>query len=297
MECEKEFLKNYDPSKYARPSVTVDTLVYTVMNEEIDNYRKLPKKVFKVLLIKRKEHPFKDYWAIPGGFVNMDEDLETAAKRELKEETNIDNIYLEQLYTYGDVNRDPRTRVISCCYLSLIDSTGIKVEANDDAKEVRWFEIKYKLSAEQKEINSNGYTKKKIYQLTLTDKDLEIGAKVSVIINVSGNNTTVKREILESNMIAFDHALAITYGIERLKNKIEYTDIAFSLMPEEFTLTELQQVYEVILDTELLKANFRRKIADMVIETNQFKKDKGHRPSKLYRFNPNWIDYNIERRN
>ncbi len=282
---------------YEKPSVTVDTLVYTVMNEEIPNYRKLPKKVFKVLLIKRKQQPFKDYWAIPGGFVNMDEDLETAAKRELKEETNIDNIYLEQLYTYGDVLRDPRDRVISCCYMSLVDSTNFNIKASDDAKEARWFEIQYKLIEEQKNINNTGYIKRKTYQLILTDKELRLDAKVSVIIEAIGRNVSIKRELVESNLIAFDHALAISYGIERLRNKIEYTDIVFNLMPEEFTLTELQQVYEIILDTELLKANFRRKIADMVIETNSYTKDKGHRPSKLYRFNPNWIDLHIERRN
>jgi len=100
----------------------------------------------------------------------------------------------------------------------------------------------------------------------------------------------VERELIESNGIAFDHAKIIEYGIERLHNKIEYTDIAFNLMPELFTLTELQQVYEVILDTELLKANFRRKIAGKVIETDQYTRDVGHRPSKLFRFNPNWTN-------
>lgn len=280
-------------NQYERPSVTVDTLVYTVMNEESLNYRKLPKKVFKVLLIKRKQEPYKDFWAIPGGFVDIDEDLEAAAKRELNEETNISDIYMEQLYTYGQVNRDPRTRVISCCYMSLVDSSNLMVEARDDAKEARWFEIRYKLIEEKKTITDTGYIKTKTYQLKLQD----INALIDVIIEVDKRNTTIKRKIRESNNIAFDHALAISYGIERLRNKIEYTDIAFSLMPEQFTLTDLQQVYEAILDRELLKANFRRKVVDMVIETNAYTRDKGHRPSKLYRYNPNWIDNNIEKRN
>ncbi|QVK17436.1 NUDIX hydrolase [Mycoplasmatota bacterium] len=297
MDNEQTFLKNYDVTKYARPSVTVDTLVYTVTKEESSNYRKLPRKVFKVLLINRKQHPFKDNWAIPGGFVNMDENLEDAAKRELKEETNIDNIYLEQLYTYGDVGRDPRTRVISCCYMSLVDSSNFNVKASDDALDARWFEIQYKLKEEQKNISNKGYIKRKTYQLTLINNDIELDALINVIIEAQGSNVSIKREIVSSNKIAFDHGLAISYGIERLRNKIEYTDIVFNLMPEEFTLTELQQVYEVILDKELLKANFRRKIADMVIETNNYRKDKGHRPSKLYRYNPNWVDLHIERRN
>jgi hypothetical protein len=96
--------------------------------------------------------------------------------------------------------------------------------------------------------------------------------------------------VIESHGIAFDHAKIIAYGIERLRSKVEYTDIAFNLMPKRFTLTELQQVYEVILDKELLKANFRRKIAAMVTETNEYTRDAGHRPSKLFRFNPNWTN-------
>ncbi len=287
MDSEQTFLKNYDPSKYDRPSVTVDTLVYTVINKENSNYRKLPEKVFKVLLIKRKKHPFKDYWAIPGGFIYMDENLEDAARRELKEETNIEDIYLEQLYTYGDVGRDPRTRVISCCYMSLIDSMQFEVKASDDAKDAKWFEIKYKLIDEEKKKKDNGYRKKKIYQLNLVCEEIVLETTLHVMIEAHGRNTSVKRKIVSTHLIAFDHALAISYGIERLRNKIEYTDIVFNLMPEEFTLTELQQVYEVILDKKLLKANFRRKVSDMVIETNAYTKDKGHRPSKLYRFNPN----------
>lgn len=282
--------------EYEKPSVTVDSLVYTVVNLENDNYRKLPKKAFKVLLIKRKQNPYKDYWAIPGGFVDIDENLEDAARRELKEETNIDNIYMEQLYTYGDVGRDPRSRVISCCYMSLVDSSNFKVKASDDAKDARWFKIQYKLIREDKKVLENGYINKKTYQLLLEDEEA-LEALIDVTIEVQGRNTKIKREINKVDKIAFDHALAISYGIERLRNKIEYTDIAFNLMPESFTLTELQQVYEVILDKELLKANFRRKIADMVVETNSYTKDKGHRPSKLYRFNPNWIDLNIEKRN
>lgn len=294
---EKEFLKDYDVSKYEKPSVTVDILIYTVFNQDIDNYRKLPNKVLEVLLIKRKDHPFKDKWAIPGGFVNINENLDEAARRELKEETNLENIYLEQLYTYGDVLRDPRSRVISCTYMSLVDRTHLNVKANDDAKDARWFDVQYKLLEEQKYITNDGYLKKKLYKLILTEKDITLEAKINIIIEAKGRNISIRREIVDSSDIAFDHALAIAYGIERLRNKIEYTDIAFRLMPEAFTLTELQQVYEVILDTELLKANFRRKISGMVIETNEYTRDKGHRPSKLYRFNPNWIDLHMERRN
>ncbi|GAE87969.1 Nudix-related transcriptional regulator NrtR [Acetivibrio straminisolvens JCM 21531] len=126
--------------------------------------------------------------------------------------------------------------------------------------------------------------------MKLSNEEENLSAVIKTVKTVEGKISRVEREIVESNGIAFDHAKIIQYAIERLRNKIEYTDIAFNLMPARFTLTELQQVYEVILDKELLKANFRRKIADMVIETNEYTKDAGHRPSKLFKFNPNWND-------
>lgn len=295
-QSEEEFLKHYDPSKFDRPSVTVDTLVFTVANRETSNYRKLPEKVLRVLLIKRKDYPDKEKWAIPGGFVNMDENLDDAALRELKEETNVENLYIEQLYTYGDVGRDPRTRIISCAYLSLVDHSTLDVKAGDDAGEAIWFDVSSKLFEEKKTIHETGYVMDKFYKLTLSNDQYQFECIIKVTIHASGKNVRIHREIVEKDQIAFDHALIIHYGLERLRNKIEYTDIAFNLMDEYFTLTELQQVYEVILDQELLKANFRRKIVDMVIETNHYTKDAGHRPSKLYKFNPNWADLNIEKR-
>jgi len=285
---EEEFLAAYDPGKYDRPSVSVDMLIFTVANEKKENYRKLPEKVLKLLLIKRGDHPYLGQWALPGGFVRIDENLEEAALRELKEETNIDNIYMEQLYTWGDVSRDPRTRVISTSYMSLTDSSTLNIKASDDADDAKWFTVSCKLQQEQKTMTPGGYTLQKIVKLNLTNEDTVLSAVIRITKTVEGKITRMEREILESDGIAFDHAKIIEYGIERLRNKIEYTDIAFNLMPERFTLTELQKVYEVILDRELLKANFRRKIADMVIETNEYTRDAGHRPSKLYKFNPNW---------
>lgn len=285
---EEQFLSAYDASKFERPSVTVDMLVFTVTDEEKENYRKLPKKVLRLLMIKRGDHPFIGQWALPGGFVNMNESLDEAALRELKEETNIDNIYMEQLYTWGDVDRDRRTRVISASYMSLVDSSTLDIKASDDADDAKWFTVSCKMYQEQKTVMENGYVLQRWFKLTLSNDDDELYAIVKTEKTVDGKITSIKREIVESHGIAFDHAKVIQYGIERLRNKIEYTDIAFNLMPSRFTLTELQQVYEIILDTELLKANFRRKIADMVVETNEYTKDAGHRPSKLFRFNPDW---------
>lgn len=287
---EDQFLATYNVNKYDRPSVTVDMLIFTVTDEEKENYRKLPEKVLRLLLIKRGDHPYIGQWALPGGFVHMDESLDEAALRELKEETNIDKIYMEQLYTWGDVGRDPRTRVISASYMSLVDSSTLDIKASDDADEAKWFTVSCKLYQEQKTVTEKGYIQQKLFKLSLSNDENNLSAIVKIIKTVEGKVTKVVREVVESNGIAFDHAKIIEYGIERLRSKIEYTDIAFNLMPELFTLTQLQQVYEVILDMELLKANFRRKTANMVIESNEYTKDAGHRPSKLFRFNPNWAN-------
>lgn len=287
---EEQFLEAYDASKYERPSVTVDMLIFTVTDEEKENYRRLPEKVLKLLMIKRGEHPYIGRWALPGGFVKMDESLDEAALRELKEETNIDDIYMEQLYTWGDADRDPRTRVISASYMSLVDSTVLDIKASDDADDAKWFTVCCKLYQEQKTVTEKGYILQRLYKLNLSNEEDNLSAVIKTVKTVEGKAAKTEREVMESNRIAFDHAKMIEYAIERLRNKIEYTEIAFNLMPQLFTLTELQQVYEVILDTELLKANFRRKIADMVIETNEYTRDAGHRPSKLFRFNPNWVN-------
>ena len=111
---EEEFLKSYDESIYDKPSVTVDMVLFTVGEKQVDNKkRKNLEKELRILLVKRKNYPFKGYWAIPGGFIDINESLEASVYKKLKEETNIENVYFEQLYTWGEVNRDPRMRVIS----------------------------------------------------------------------------------------------------------------------------------------------------------------------------------------
>lgn len=283
---EEEFLAQYDPGKYERPSVTVDMLIFTVTDVESGNYRKLPEKALKLLMIKRAEHPCIGQWALPGGFVKMDESLEEAAYRELKEETGIENVYLEQLYTWGDPRRDPRTRVISTSYLSLADSSGLNNKASDDADDACWFTVTYRVFREQKTVDGENRAIERFSRLTLRHGNETLSAVLRHTLISEGKLGRWETSIEDPGGIAFDHARIIAYGIERLRNKVEYTDIAFSLMPQYFTLTELQQVYEVILDKELLKANFRRKIANRVKETNRYKTAAGHRPSKLYTYCP-----------
>lgn len=289
---EEQYLQNYDASRFERPSVTVDILLFTVSDEEPENYRKLPEKVLKVLLIKRGEHPYLGQWALPGGFVGITEDLDEAAYRELESETHVGNVYLEQLYTWGKPDRDPRTRVISCSYMALANSMSLKLEAGDDADDVRWFTVRRRVLEQKKALTEDGWALQEKILLQLSSDDTSLSAKLENTQTFEGKAAHIRREIIELGGIAFDHASILNYGIERLRNKLEYTDIVFNLMPEYFTLTELQQVYETILDKELLKANFRRKIGGLVLETNHMTKDEGHRPAKLYRFNANWRDHN-----
>lgn len=282
---EEEFFKLYDADIYKKPSFSVDMLIFTVTDEEKINYRKLPEKSLKILLVKRGDHPFIGKWALPGGFVDVEESLEEAALRVLKTETNIDDIYMEQLYTWGDVNRDPITRVISASYMALVDSSSLNIKAGSYEEDARWFNVDYAILQQKKAAAENGYIYEQIAEIKLWTDSENLTSKIKITENPDGR---IKREIIESDGIAFDHGKFIEYAVDRLRNKIEYTGLAFNLMPELFTLTELQQVYEVILGKELLAAAFRRKTANMVIETNQFTKDAGHRPSKLFRYNSGW---------
>ncbi len=285
---EQEFLRNYDITKYERPSVTVDIMLLGLTDTETDNYRKVPHKRLCVLLIKRKGHPYKGKWAFPGGFVGMKESLDEAAYRELQEETGVKDVYLEQLYTYGVVDRDPRGRVISTTYLSLVDKTLIDAKADSDAEEAAWFDLEYKYIRQEREMLDNGYRDKNYYRIDLTRESEGLYAIVQVTRKVTGKFVSIDRQLVEGEGLAFDHGLILQQGIERLRNKLEYTDVIFPMMPDLFTLTELQRAYERILGTQLLKANFRRKTAKFVLETDRMTSDGGHRPSRLYRFNPDW---------
>ncbi|MDN8591507.1 NUDIX domain-containing protein [Paenibacillus sp. 11B] len=283
---EQQFLETYDAGDYERPSVTVDMLVFTIRSETQENYRKLAEPELQLLLIRRGGHPYMGQWALPGGFVSMQESLEDAARRELFTETGLDDIYLEQLYTWGDVQRDPRTRVISCSYMALVDSSELQLQAGDDASEADWFRMEQRLLEEKRHIHERGRVTERRVQLILTNGTEELSAVIETKETVEGRVRHSNISVNEVQGIAFDHAKIIHYALERLRAKVEYTDIAFNLMPETFTLTALQKVYEIISGKKLLAAAFRRKIADWVIETGEYTGNAGHRPSRLYRLNP-----------
>lgn len=280
---EKEFLAQYRPKDYERPSVATDMVIFTAINQQENNYRRIPQKELKILLIKRGGHPYLGMWALPGGFVNPDETTEQAAKRELIEETGVDNIYLEQLYTFSTPHRDPRMWVMSCSYMALIDSSKVNVVAGDDAQKAEWFTVDFSAVSENTDYNSEGFVKVTDYRLKLTNGSTELSA--SIRHTKTRKNTGVESDyrIIENDGLAFDHAQIIAFAVERLRGKVTYTDIALNLMPEYFTLTELQQVYEIILNKPLLKAPFRRKYSCLAEETDSLTKDAGHRPSRLYK--------------
>lgn len=275
------FLKQYDSSQYEKPSVTVDMVVFTLGQYETENIRKNDERSLRILLIQRGAHPFKGSWALPGGFVHIDESLEEAAYRELQEETNVREAYLEQLYTFGKVDRDPRLRVISCAYMSLVKEELVSLKADSDAADAKWFDISYRLMEEHQKPNR----RERFYQLQLIHQEIDLCIRVKEVTEVVGYKIEHTIEVIDKNILAFDHGEIIARGIIRLRNKVEYEDLAFHLMPEKFTLTDLQKVYEIITDKELLKANFRRKIMPMVTQTNEVVTNQGFRPSQLYQYN------------
>lgn len=267
---EQEFLARYNPGDYPRPSVAADIAVFTISSAAEPNYRKLSDKELRILLIRRGGHPFLGTWALPGGFVRPAETVGAAAMRELREETGVERGYLEQLYTFSDPGRDPRTWVMSCTHMALIDSSEIRLHAGDDASDARWFRLTYTRREDGQEDPR--------YNLELVSDD----GILSAVIEQGAEADGMDYRIAENHGLAFDHARIIAYAINRLRGKLEDTDLALNLMPDKFTLTELQQVYEVILGRPLLKAAFRRKVKGLVRETGEYTENAGHRPSQLF---------------
>jgi 8-oxo-dGTP diphosphatase len=207
--------------EYPRPAMTVDAVVFGLDDEDL-----------KVLLIRRALEPFQGKWALPGGFVRVEETLEEAVRRELQEETGIAQLFLEQLYTFGAVDRDPRERVVTVAYFALVKLSDHRIKAATDARDAAWFAVS------------------------------------------------------EARGLAFDHDRILEAALERLKGKVRYQPIGFELLPPQFTLSQLQRLYETVLETPLDKRNFRKKILgmDFLVALDEVQKDVAHRAARLYRF-------------
>ena len=293
-QTEAAFLHSYDASAYEKPSVTTDIVVFSIGKGKRETYRQLPKRHLQILLIRRKHHPFQNCWALPGGFVNLDEALREAAARELHEETGLEPDYLGQLYTWGEVERDPRMRVISTSYMAIVNETNKKLKAGDDASEACWFDLSSRIeTVETHEVD--GQLEYVWYiRLLLKNGQEELSALLRISRWFKGSTVAINREIVENNGLAFDHAKIIEHGLEKFRHKIKYTDMLFKLVPEFFTLTELQHVYEAVVDKKISRASFRRSIADKVTPTEQYVTKGGHRPSQLYVFNPYWLEASLQ---
>ena len=214
--------KNQFCYEYPRPAVTADCVIFGYTGSEL-----------QLLLIERGNEPFKGEWALPGGFLNMDEDADTCARRELQEETGLENVYMEQLYTFSRVDRDPRGRVITVAYYALVNLFDYQVKAGDDAVNARWFALS------------------------------------------------------ELPELAFDHADIIQTAIGRLRGKIRYQPLGFELLPEQFTIPELQRLYESTLQTTLDRRNFRKKILStgLLIDLGKdARRMEAHKKAKRYCF-------------
>ncbi|MFY1826972.1 NUDIX hydrolase [Myxococcus fulvus] len=207
--------------EYPRPALTVDCVVFGLDDDDL-----------KVLLIQRGVEPFQGRWALPGGFVRMDESLDEAARRELEEESGIRPGHLEQLFTFGEPERDPRGRVVTVAYFALVKLSAHTLRAATDAREAAWFSV------------------------------------------------------WDTPKLAFDHADILNTALQRLKGKVRYQPIGFELLPPKFTLTQLQRLYEIVLERELDKRNFRKKILamDLLEELDEVEQDVSHRAARLYRF-------------
>lgn len=290
---EEEFIEQYkktEKNKYEKPSITTDMVIFTVATETVADKRKKAEKELQLLLIRRGGHPYKGDWALAGGFMGIDEDLDTAVQRELEEETGVDGVYAEQLYTWSAVDRDPRMRIVSVSYLALVDQKKLPpLQAGDDAEDVRWFTIKEKTVEIRDEEVSGMRRRTEEIELELTSGELKVSATVEKHTVTDRANTRTTMSITKRDGIAFDHAEIILYSLERLRGKVNYTNIAFNLVGNEFTLPDLQQVYEVILGRDLNKVQFRRHVEDMVVDTGKEIKTGAYRPSKLYKYNEGWV--------
>lgn len=295
-EEEREYLKQYDITRYDRPSIATDMAVFSIMDDEAaveegknrsaENYRKIPESKMKILMIRRGNYPYKDYWALPGGFCRKEEDIYETAKRELYEETHVGNAYLQPIGIFGEPERDPRGWIISHTFMALLDGKKSKLRAGTDAWETHWFDVQIDKKEIEKNLEEDSAAIINEYDLRLEYENIQLSAVVKEKKEFEQYHETVKYEITDCQGIAFDHAKLIVYALLSLQRQVEKDGkIVFDLMPETFTLTELQKAFEIILNRPLLAANFRRKMADYVIETDQIVEGAGHRPAKKFKRN------------
>ena len=257
------FLSTYHIEDYERPSVATDIATFALRKENEQSYRHDPKPLLSVLLIQRGEHPYMNCWALPGGFLKPDETIEECAARELFEETNVLTAALVPIGVFSKPDRDPRGRILSNAFLSVLTEENVKVMGGDDAVHAKWFEIYME--------ENDGTT-----ALTLQNGDTKLTAVLCY------HAQTKHYDIVENNGLAFDHASILAAAMHLLRQKGADPEFVFEFLPDKFTLTQLQTVQETITGQTAIPANFRRKIAGIVEETEEYVTGAGHRPAKLF---------------
>ena len=274
MQSEKEYLSQYNIKDFERPSVTTDIAAFMIRSEETDNYKRDSENRLSILLVKRGVHPYKDCWALPGGFLKPDETVEACALREITEETNVTPVALLPIGVFSEPGRDPRGWIISNAFFSVITEESVKQVGGDDAADAQWFDVFF-----EQENNGDYHL-----SLSLRGSTGSESVKLDSILKKErtkfGKNTFM---IKDSGGLAFDHAGIIAAAVSLLRNYAQDFNTIFDFLPEKFTLNEVQKVQETILNTTILPANFRRKINDYVIETDEYTQGAGHRPARLYR--------------
>ena len=211
----EEFLKEYDPYQYKNPCATTDMVLFSYAGEKPDT------DALKVLLVCRKNHPSIGYWALPGAFVELYENLEDTARRELEEETGVKGLPVEQFACYGDYQRDPRARVITTAYFSLVNEKEVRVKAGDDAADAAWFTVKLK-KGESKDITTDAAViRREDFSLELENEDR--GLKIRAVICKEERQGLVrerKYKVKEGGMVAVDHAAILTQALEVIQQRI-----------------------------------------------------------------------------
>lgn len=293
--AEENFLENYDINKYDRPSLAADIAVFSIGRKESaeEDYRKLPPKRLRILMIRRAEQPFLDNWALPGGFMKKGETIYETARRELKEETGTDKAYLELCQVFSDSNRDPRGWIVSQAFMAVLNEEDIAkgyITASGDAGDAAWFDVSVRKVSETRQENDNEITCDNDYELILEgdeglkdENSLVLKGLVREHMEYRDYHEITEYHIVDAQGIAFDHARIIVSVFNRLRRMLSNDiRIAFDFMPKNFTLTDIQETVELISGQELIKPNFRRKIADYVMETDQVIQNGGHRPAKAF---------------
>lgn len=258
-EEDQQFVAAYDDQKYWHPSVTADSAIFRALDCPENATKKYPQRKLEVLLVKRGRPPYKGGWALPGGFLEKGETLGACAARECLEETGLTPLYQGDVATFSRVDRDPRTRVITQCFLAVVPygETGTP-KAADDAAEAAWFEVSMNTEA----LSPNHYRT----HLTLKNADTEISGAIDLIQNELGCWT---REVFEdADALAFDHLEMICCAVESLRTKLYRSSIAFHWVPDTFRIADLQGVFEAVIGQELLRTTFFEHIKPMIVRAD-----------------------------